>query len=94
VFRSPLLSLIVVLKHQIRHGWSYLFYIVAGATLVPIIAGVFVLPSDPRRSDVVAQDRRLDYVGGLLATAATSLFLFSIVQSGIDEEGWSTPCSA
>ncbi|CAD6589695.1 MAG: hypothetical protein TREMPRED_005476 [Tremellales sp. Tagirdzhanova-0007] len=74
-----------------RHGWTYLFYIIAGASLVPMVIGILVIPRETRRLRGDGRDRRIDWLGGLLVTAGTSLFMFSIVQSGIVPKGWSTP---
>ncbi|ORX35315.1 major facilitator superfamily domain-containing protein [Kockovaella imperatae] len=71
-------------------GWTYLFYIVAGISFVPLSIGIIVIPRD-RRQLGERGILHIDWLGGLLITAATSIFLFSLTQSGITEKGWSTP---
>ena len=54
--------------------------------------GILVVPRDER----VLEHRGLkhiDWVGGFLITASTSIFLFSLVQSGVVNDGWTTPCA-
>jgi hypothetical protein len=61
---------------------------------VPIVIGFFVIPKDDaslRRAD---EDRRIDWIGGFIVTAGLCLFCFSLTESGIAENGWSTPCKS
>lgn len=75
----------------VRHGWAYLYYILGGVAVIPVVIGIFVIPRDTRdlKTDV---DRRIDWLGAGLVTVAVCLFTFSIAQSGVDERGWSAPC--
>jgi predicted MFS family arabinose efflux permease len=73
-------------------GWSYLFFLVAGMALIPIVIGYFTIPKDVKRLPGSGVDRRVDWIGGFLVTAGLSLFIFSLVQSGVVPRGWSEPC--
>ena len=64
----------------------------AGASLIPMVIGVLVIPRETRRLRGEGKDRRIDWLGGFLVTSGTSLFMFGIVQSGVVAGGWSTPC--
>ncbi|TXT04777.1 hypothetical protein VHUM_04045 [Vanrija humicola] len=70
------------------HGWQYFHFILGGLTLIPLVLGLFVIPSDLANQET---DKRIDWLGGLLITAALCLFTFSITESGIAPNGWSTP---
>lgn len=70
-------------------GWQYLYFVLGGLALIPLIVGFWVLPKDPQRSGEV--DRRIDWLGGFLITAALCLFTFSITESGVAPAGWKTP---
>ncbi|ORY22692.1 major facilitator superfamily-domain-containing protein [Naematelia encephala] len=74
-----------------RHGWTYLFYILAACSLVPFTLVLLVVPRDDRILRGIGIDRRIDWVGGVMVTLSTSLFLFSIGQSGVTAKGWRTP---
>lgn len=56
--------------------------------MIPLVAGYFIVPLDRRNPTV---DRRIDWVGGFLCTAAICLFTFSLTESGIAEQGWASP---
>ncbi|RSH80151.1 hypothetical protein EHS25_007256 [Saitozyma podzolica] len=71
-------------------AWSYLFYILAALTLIPLIVGWFAFPGALFHTGGSVAPR-LDWLGGFLVTAAISLFMFSMVQSGIVSTGWRTP---
>lgn len=70
-------------------GWEYLYYVLGGIALVPLVLGFFVIPKDPQPEGPV--DKRVDWFGGFLITAALCFFTFSITESGIAESGWRTP---
>lgn len=53
----------------------------------------FVVPSDPPRTAGAEKDRRIDWIGGFLVTAAICLFTFSLTESGIAAKGWAAPRS-
>jgi MFS family permease len=72
-----------------RQGWQYLYFVLGGLALIPLVVGFFVLPPEPRRTQPV--DTRIDWLGGFLVTAALCLFTFSITESGVAPRGWSTP---
>lgn len=76
-----------------RRGWSYVFYLIAGIALVPIIIGVTIVPPHgPRQSNPQAiKDRRIDWLGGFLITAGLCLFTYSLTESGITPKGWRAP---
>ncbi|WOO80487.1 Efflux pump terJ [Vanrija pseudolonga] len=71
------------------HGWQYFHFVLGGLALIPLILGLFVIPRDLAKNQ--ATDKRIDWLGGLLITAALCLFTFSITQSGIAPKGWGTP---
>lgn len=51
----------------------------------------FVVPADPPRLTASKGDRRIDWIGGFLITAAICLFTFSLTESGIAAKGWAAP---
>ncbi|WVW83432.1 hypothetical protein I302_105452 [Kwoniella bestiolae CBS 10118] len=72
-------------------AWQYVFFILAGLALIPIVAGAFVIPHDPPKMLTATTNRRVDWLGAFLITAALSLFSFAITQSGLVENGWGQP---
>jgi hypothetical protein len=73
-------------------GWTYLFYLLGGIAVIPIVIGLLVIPKDDRSLRQVDEDRRIDWIGGFIVTAGLCLFCFSLTESGIAEKGWATPC--
>lgn len=73
-------------------NWSYLFYILAGLGMVPLVLAWFAMPWD-RRAFTGTKVPKIDWIGGLLVTAGISLFMFSLTQSGVLQNGWSVPCT-
>lgn len=73
-----------------RGAWSYLFFLLAGLSVITFVAAIVVIPSDVRVS--TDQDTRIDWVGGALVTSAMCLFTFSLADSGLAPKGWRTPC--
>jgi MFS family permease len=73
-------------------GWTYLFYLLGGIAVIPIVIGLLVIPKDDRSLRQVDEDRRIDWIGGFIVTAGLCLFCFSLTESGIAENGWATPC--
>jgi hypothetical protein len=75
-----------------RRGWTYIFYVIAGASIVPIVLGLTVVPNDSRwfnqDPNTVA---KIDWLGGTLVTAALCLFTYALTESGITPKGWSAP---
>ncbi|KAL1411914.1 hypothetical protein Q8F55_002900 [Vanrija albida] len=71
------------------HGWQYFYFVLGGLALIPLVLGLLVIPRDLARNQ--AADKRIDWLGGFLITAALCLFTFSITQSGIAPHGWRTP---
>lgn len=74
-------------------GWTYLFYLLGGIAVIPIAIGILVIPKD-KPVDKATQDRRIDWIGGLIVTAGLCLFCFSLTESGIATNGWATPCAS
>jgi MFS family permease len=72
-----------------KQGWQYLYFVLGGLALIPLIVGIWVLPKEPKRTQPV--DKRIDWLGGFLITAALCLFTFSITESGVAPKGWATP---
>ncbi|TXT07461.1 hypothetical protein VHUM_03181 [Vanrija humicola] len=70
-------------------GWQYLYFVLGGLAVIPLVLGLFVIPRDLAKHQ--ATDKRIDWLGGFLITAALCLFTFSITQSGIADKGWATP---
>lgn len=66
-------------------GWSSVFYVNVLLAGVAIIAAFLVIPADPARQE----KRSFDLPGVLTVTAASTLFVFSLVQG--PEYGWNTP---
>jgi hypothetical protein len=67
-----------------------------GMALLIAVMGWFFTPKDRKRpfaaDGVTKPDKRVDWVGGLLLTAAVCLFTFSLSASGSAPDGWRTPC--
>ncbi|KIR31181.1 efflux protein [Cryptococcus deuterogattii 99/473] len=73
-------------------AWQYVFFILAGLSLFPVVGGVFSIPPEPSKKD--NGNRRVDWMGAFLITAGLSLFSFALTQSGLVEKGWRTPCKS
>lgn len=73
-------------------AWQYVFFILAGLSLFPVVGGVLSIPPEPSRKD--NGNRRVDWMGAFLITAGLSLFSFALTQSGLVEKGWRTPCKS
>lgn len=75
-----------------RQGWQYLYFVLAGLCVIPLALGFWVIPKESKRPAHLAPiDKRVDWLGGFLITAALCLFTFSITQSGVAPRGWQTP---
>ncbi|OCF72147.1 hypothetical protein I204_07412 [Kwoniella mangroviensis CBS 8886] len=88
-----------------RKGWQYLYFLIAGFGILPIITGIFYIPSDekttPPRGQLtdipddpagkMEKSRKVDWTGAGLITVGLSLLLFSFTQAGLVDEGWKTP---
>lgn len=74
-------------------AWQYVFFVLSGLALIPLILGAIVIPTVPRKvaADKESANRRIDWLGAFLITAALSLFSFSLTQSGLVENGWKQP---
>lgn len=55
------------------------------------ILAYFIIPPDRPNPSA---DKRIDWIGGVLITAALCLFTFSITESGHAEYGWRSPCKS
>ncbi|OCF39009.1 hypothetical protein I317_07185 [Kwoniella heveanensis CBS 569] len=73
-----------------RKGWQYVFFMIAGSCLIPIIGGILFIPSDTRPPCTSTSKRKIDWLGAGLVTVGLSLLMFSVTQAGIEEEGWRT----
>ncbi|KLT43451.1 major facilitator superfamily MFS-1 [Cutaneotrichosporon oleaginosum] len=75
-----------------RQGWQHLYFVLAGLCVLPLGLGIWAIPADPKRpAHLPPPDRRVDWLGGVLITAALCLFTFSITASGVAPAGWRTP---
>lgn len=70
-------------------AWQYVFFILAGLSLFPVVGGVLSIPPEPSKKD--NGNRRVDWMGAFLITSGLSLFSFALTQSGLVEKGWRTP---
>jgi predicted MFS family arabinose efflux permease len=70
-------------------GWSYFFFALAGVSAVVLALAWFVVPADAERRH--GADKRVDWIGGVIVTAAICLLPFSLTDSGITPRGWSAP---
>ncbi|KAK8870017.1 hypothetical protein IAR55_000587 [Kwoniella newhampshirensis] len=70
-------------------AWQYVFFILGGLALFPVVIGWFVIPDEPTKVHVA--NRRIDWIGAGIITSGLALFCFSITQSGLVENGWRTP---
>ncbi|WWD15702.1 hypothetical protein CI109_100124 [Kwoniella shandongensis] len=70
-------------------AWQYVFYILGGLALFPLIVGWYVIPAEPPKVHVT--NRRVDWIGAAIITSGLALFCFSITQSGLVENGWKEP---
>lgn len=73
------------------NGWSYLFYLLSAMVAILGILAYFIIPPDRPNPSA---DKRIDWIGGVLITAALCLFTFSITESGHAEYGWRSPCKS
>lgn len=73
-----------------RRAWQYQYFIVAGVNTIPIIGGLLFIPREPTRTS--AENRGIDWIGMITITVAISLLSFSVTQSGLESNGWGTPC--
>lgn len=55
------------------------------------VLAFFVIPPDPRNQEKALIDRRIDWLGGGIVTAAICLFTFSLIESGIALNSWRSP---
>jgi hypothetical protein len=76
---------------RISSGWIYVFYLLAGMSLISAVIGSLVIPRDTRTLRGEGIDRRVDWIGGVLATGGLCLFTFSLTDSGTARNGWRTP---
>ncbi|BEJ10858.1 hypothetical protein CspHIS471_0102800 [Cutaneotrichosporon sp. HIS471] len=75
-----------------RQGWQHLYFVLAGLCVIPLALGAWAIPADPKRpAHLPPADKRVDWLGGFLITAALCLFTFSITASGVAPAGWRTP---
>jgi MFS family permease len=78
------------------HRWKDVFYILAGLNLVPLVLGGLTVPWDGKsvsgRKTVKLSD--IDWLGAGLVTTGMCIFVFSLTQSGVVEQGWRTPCES
>jgi predicted MFS family arabinose efflux permease len=72
-------------------GWAYLFFLLGGLAALIIVIAWFAIPPDDAKSLVAVSDRRIDWVGGLVVTAAICLFTISLIDSGVNPRGWAAP---
>ena len=72
-------------------AWSYFFFALAGVSAVVFVLAWFVVPLDKPRQQGLAKDKRVDWVGGVIVTAAICLLPFSLTDSGITPKGWKAP---
>ncbi|GAB1526530.1 hypothetical protein RhiTH_009697 [Rhizoctonia solani] len=68
--------------------WRGVFYVSAGLAALTILAGALGIHRDTPSEE---QDRRIDWVGAFLSTAALVLLTFSLAQSSSAPDGWRTP---
>lgn len=73
-----------------RRSWRYIYFVVAGLHVIPIITGLVSIPSDRAREN--PENRQVDWLGAGLITVGLSLLLFAVTQAGIVSDGWRTPC--
>ncbi len=76
---------------RLRRGWQYLYFVIAGVNVVPIIGGLLFIPSESPRT--ASDNGRIDWIGAVMITIALSLLSFSITQIGLVQDGWKTPCA-
>ncbi|WRT66881.1 uncharacterized protein IL334_003844 [Kwoniella shivajii] len=74
-----------------HRSWQYVFFILAGLAIIPMVAGALVIPRDPPMSATSIKNRKVDWLGAFLITAGLSLFSFAITQSGLVENGFGQP---
>ena len=60
--------------------------------LIPLLLGLWIIPNDSRDLRRENTDKRVDWLGCALITAAIFLLSFGLTSSGQVAKGWSEPC--
>ena len=66
-----------------------MFYVIAGITALVCIGGFLTIDPDQRSTE---EDRRVDWIGSLVITAALTLIIFVLSDGAIAPNGWATHC--
>ncbi|GFZ44917.1 hypothetical protein JCM24511_02643 [Saitozyma sp. JCM 24511] len=74
-----------------RRGWTYSFFLFAGVSLIPLVIAIIAVPRDSGHEEHATRDKRIDWLGAILITAAMVLLLFCLAESGETPAGWRTP---
>lgn len=73
----------------IRQTWRSVFYMSTGIAVLVCIGGYLTIDPDQRSPE---QDRRVDWFGSFLITAALTLIIFVLSEGSIAPHGWGTSC--
>jgi hypothetical protein len=88
--------LIHTVSHQAltwySRGWTYSFFLFAGVSLIPLVIAIIAVPRNSGHEEHPTRDKRIDWLGAVLITAAMVLLLFCLAESGETPAGWRTPC--
>lgn len=73
----------------IRQSWRSVFYVSAGIATLVCLGGFLTIDPDQRSTEA---DRRVDWFGSFLITAALTLIIFALNDGSIAPRGWGSPC--
>jgi hypothetical protein len=62
--------------------------------LIPLVIAIIAVPRDSGHEEHATRDKRIDWLGAILITAAMVLLLFCLAESGETPAGWRTPCQS
>ncbi|EMD33363.1 hypothetical protein CERSUDRAFT_142330 [Gelatoporia subvermispora B] len=77
-----------VLTQLTKPTWRSTFFFTAGIGGLCLIGSFFTIPADQRSQET---DRRVDWLGAFLVTAALTLIIFALSDGTIAPKGWRTP---
>jgi hypothetical protein len=73
-----------------RKTWRSVFYVTAGISALIFIGGLLTIDPDQPSTE---EDKRVDWFGSFLITAALTLIIFVLCDGSIAPNGWRTSCA-
>ncbi|KAF5365655.1 hypothetical protein D9758_003166 [Tetrapyrgos nigripes] len=78
-----------LLAQNTRYTWRDPFFLFAALSFLCVLGGYLTIDKDEKSSD--RMDKRVDWIGAFLVTAALALVIFTLGQGPIASHGWATP---